>query len=723
MTVPANGSSDRVTRSATADGQSTKAEEATVANAISAAYEKPVQSAIAQAQGVGRPRSIASQNSVSMTDQSPSRPPLELVADIKRSGSIRSRLSDRRRNRKRGSSVGTTNTFAPSLTQVNSVGHTPSIAPRTTGYAVANVKRNKDFHQLFRSVPEDDYLIEDYSAALQRDILLHGRFYVSEGHICFSSNILGWVTNLVIAFDEILSIEKKNTAIVFPNALVIETAHAKNTFASFVMRDSTFDLLIGIWKTAHPSLLVSPTRAALDRTSPPGAAQKGDSTGSDGSDDGSDDVYDEDAEDDDLVSMTENGANGSVAGSDITDAATVARKSSALAVGSTTPANGAVRADASDSAVAGTATTADYPGPSSHDPTECGDGATHYDRPLIDTTIPAPLGKIYSLYFGPQSGAFMKRWLVDDQKSRELSYEDDKTGLDESHKTFTYSYIKPLNAPVGPKQTKCIVTCNLQSFDLNSSISVDCSTQTPDVPSGNIFTTKTRYCLMWGPGNTTRMVANCTIEWTGKSWLKGPIEKGANDGQTQYVKDLVAALRAAVSKPTAKASTAKGKKTRRGTGKGEAEVVAVIAQPKEASEDWGLFDPLRPSLGPLIHFLRPFFTPQIVITVLFVLLIQSWFFNFTPRSRPSVGGVTMASSGAERMAAYEALWAREEAELWDWLEDRVGLSQGILAADGTASRGKAGKWAVDERMREREVDEALRITEEKLRVLKEARAP
>ncbi|RJE16664.1 GRAM domain protein, partial [Aspergillus sclerotialis] len=62
--------------------------------------------------------------------------------------------------------------------------------PRLTGFAVASKKRNRDFHQLFRSVPEDDYLIEDYSCALQREIILAGRIYVSEGHICFSSNIL-----------------------------------------------------------------------------------------------------------------------------------------------------------------------------------------------------------------------------------------------------------------------------------------------------------------------------------------------------------------------------------------------------------------------------------------------------------------------------------------------------------------------------------------------------
>ena len=84
-------------------------------------------------------------------------------------------------------------------------------------------------------------------------------------------------------------------------------------------------------------------------------------------------------------------------------------------------------------------------------------------------------------------------------------------------------YIKPLNAPVGPRQTRCITTCTLVDFDLEKAVSVDCSTQTPDVPSGSVFTTKTRYCLMWGPANSTRLIANCTVEWTGKSWLKGKL--------------------------------------------------------------------------------------------------------------------------------------------------------------------------------------------------------
>jgi hypothetical protein len=166
--------------------------------------------------------------------------------------------------------------------------------------------------------------------------------------------------------------------------------------------------------------------------------------------------------------------------------------------------------------------------------------------------IPAPLGKVYSLMWGPASGTFMKKWLVDDQKSRELSFEPEKGGLDDTHRTFTYSYIKPLNAPVGPRQTKCIVTATVENFDLEKGVSVNCSTATPDVPSGGVFTTKTRYCMMWGPNNSTRLIANCTVEWTGKSWLKGMYRSHYLQDITNISQDPLRKVRMMVKHSTSK---------------------------------------------------------------------------------------------------------------------------------------------------------------------------
>ena len=78
---------------------------------------------------------------------------------------------------------------------------TASMEPRVrkgkiTGFAVASGKRNRDFHNLFKSVDEDDYFIDDYGCALNKEILIQGRLYVSERRICFNSNIFGWVTNV-----------------------------------------------------------------------------------------------------------------------------------------------------------------------------------------------------------------------------------------------------------------------------------------------------------------------------------------------------------------------------------------------------------------------------------------------------------------------------------------------------------------------------------------------
>jgi hypothetical protein len=514
--------------------QTNKMEEDAAARAVSVAYEKPVAATVGEAMGA-RPMSVASQDRLALNGDQQVPSYANEGEGMKRSGSVRSKISGRRR-RHRENSNATTNTNATAVNSIaaalkdsasgfSSAAGTTGPGHRLTGFAVASSKRNKDFHQLFRSVPEDDYLIEDYSAALQKEILLHGRLYVSEGHICFSSNIFGWVTNLVISFDEVVSVEKKNTAVVFPNAIVIQTLHARNTFASFAARDSTYELLIGIWKINHPKLKSSLNGEALDNVRESDKTEKAGSIASeDDSDEGSEDeVYDEDDDDDDFGSYTEPDAGRSVAGSDVGEPIMLSRKTSAQPLTGAAQLNGNVSRtlDPAEAAAAGTAPGGDFQGPATHAPTECSDTAEHYDRPLTDTTIPAPLGKVYSLMFGANSGAFMKKWLVDEQKSRELDMNDDKIGLDNDHKSFTFSYIKPLNGPVGPKQTKCITTNTLEAFDLEKAVTVNCSTQTPDVPSGSIFTTKTKYCLMWGPGNSTRMIANCTIEWTGKSWLRG----------------------------------------------------------------------------------------------------------------------------------------------------------------------------------------------------------
>ncbi|KAI9493531.1 GRAM domain-containing protein [Zychaea mexicana] len=118
-------------------------------------------------------------------------------------------------------------------------------------YPLASAKRNVEFHTLFRSVPELDPLIEFYKCALHKEILLQGHIYITEHHLCFNANIFGWVTNLVIAFSEITSIEKRMTAMIIPNGIQVSTIHAKHVFASFMSRDMAFDQMYKVWQKHH----------------------------------------------------------------------------------------------------------------------------------------------------------------------------------------------------------------------------------------------------------------------------------------------------------------------------------------------------------------------------------------------------------------------------------------------------------------------------------------
>jgi VAD1 Analog of StAR-related lipid transfer domain/GRAM domain len=491
------------------DEISAKAEDDAAARAVSLAYsetaaERPASSAT--------PTPTTEQARVE--EQTPVRPPTEPeTSSIKRAGSVRSRLSGRRRTRGSSAATGTTTVAASAI----------GTGLKINGFAFANNKRNEGFHNLFKSVPTEDRLIEDYSAALQREILLQGRLYISEGHVCFSSNILGWVTTLVISFDEIISIEKKSTAVFFQNGIVIQTLHARNVFASLLNRDGTYELIVNIWKVSHPNLKSSLNGNPVEDAKVGDKTEKAESVVDD--DSASEEVYDEDEEeshDEDGDGSFVEAGEGSLGGSDVGEAVRdVSRKTSAAVVGAPVSGGNAKVIDSVETVLTGATANLDFPGPATHDPTDCGDAASHHDKLLTDTTIPAPLGKVYSMMFGPASGAFMKKFLAEDQKCFELQLEDDKKGLGGEKKSRSYSYIKPLNGAIGPKQTKCMITETLEQDSLTKAVTIACSTQNPDVPNGNIFLVKTRYCLMWGPANSTRLIITCTIEWSGKSWLKG----------------------------------------------------------------------------------------------------------------------------------------------------------------------------------------------------------
>lgn len=110
--------------------------------------------------------------------------------------------------------------------------------------------RSEDFKKLFGEVPTDERLVVDYSCALQKEILVQGRLYVTQNFLCFYANIFGWETNLTVKWKDVAAITKEKTALVIPNAVLICTKAEKYFFTSMVQRDKTYLMLFRIWQNA-----------------------------------------------------------------------------------------------------------------------------------------------------------------------------------------------------------------------------------------------------------------------------------------------------------------------------------------------------------------------------------------------------------------------------------------------------------------------------------------
>lgn len=113
-------------------------------------------------------------------------------------------------------------------------------------------------------------LITQVSCAFYRIVYHVGQLYISKGHICFrakAASLAGEIKE-VIPFSEVVAVERRNSAIVIPNAIEIITRHTSYFFSSFLKRDQTVDLITNLWRQhAIEGLSTNP---AMQRIRPAG---------------------------------------------------------------------------------------------------------------------------------------------------------------------------------------------------------------------------------------------------------------------------------------------------------------------------------------------------------------------------------------------------------------------------------------------------------------------
>ena len=530
---------------------------------------------------------------------------------------------------------------------------------QVTGFAVASSKRNADFHALFPSLPEDDYLIETYSCAISRDLLIQGRMYVSEAHLCFHSNIFGWITSFTVAFADVVSIEKRNTAYLIPNAICIRTLQNRYLFSSLVSRDLTYSMLVSVWRMSSPSQTAQEVAASMSDASEE----------NDLSDDDDDDKKSAEAAAPGLTAETATPSNAAPSVTspnprDGTDAPRTSRTpeqiNEGIAIGknesnstpnakgksegmtkreklrrhlskarknikkkdpmsanpATTVAGDDDNSDDSDSSMSeGADGSEDHPTTTC----DCDSEQAHLANVVLDEVFDATPQQVFDLIF---VNDFMEKFWSDNQKLFDIDigeWSSDKVTMPDATAARAVSYTKPLNGPIGPKQTKCLITDEQLHMDFDKFCTAVTTTRTPDVPSGNNFAVRTRQCFTWAEYGRCRLYVTCAVEWTGRSMIKGVIDKASVEGQKEYYRSLSDSIReyimdhpdvyggrkAVTSKARQDAAVSEAKSSAESAGKGGKQVKSAVSAAASSIE------PFTPSPSVLI------------LTVLIIVLLIS----------------------------------------------------------------------------------------------------
>ncbi len=607
---------------------------------------------------------------------------------------------------------------------------------RAAGVVFASEKRNNEFHSTFKAIPSHEKLLDDFTCALSKEILLQGRLYVSEKHVCFNSNILGFVTSLVIPLEEVVQIEKKSTAVLFPNGMVIQTLHAKHIFASFISRDSTFEFISSVW-----SRIVDGTTKMVDDGSIVAKGGDGDDDSVNGSitldsssgysfsesdDDGSSDF------DDESIDEQENNKSEVNENSNDKGAASHENKQDSKQPSGENNTTGG--------------TDSSNPGPATHPPTQSNVKYESNEKQICDEQIAAPLGVVYDILFG-KDPSFMRK-SFETMKNFDITdipeFKPDPSNPDK--KIRKYAYTKPLGGPIGPKQTRCHITESVEYCDFNDYCYILVTTSTPDIPSGGSFTAKSRYLLSWGENNTTRLICTCFIDWTGKSWIKGAVEKGSIDGQTESTKTLISQLNERVKKSSSRPqgqSISKGKKPRKSKSRPhrkskvteEEEAKANVSSETSGGILDGIISIFKTVLDiiPLSQYISGPLVLVLVLTILYFLI-------FLPSSfllRSIFGGSNGSKSISPNFSVldnnnyivlvpkhgdfYQDMKRKEETNIWDWINDRVDARLPTDGLDGSQARATKAttRDEVYKRYSKQELAEFIRTSQERLDKLKE----
>ncbi|KAL6935057.1 uncharacterized protein HGUI_01673 [Hanseniaspora guilliermondii] len=443
---------------------------------------------------------------------------------------------------------------------------------------------------------------EVFSCALQKDILIQGKLYLNFDNLHFKSKIFGIKTEIEVNIKDIVQLEKKTTAILFPNGIVVKTLDKTYTFASFLNRDSVFEKIMKRWSD---SIISGISEKPTEKNSKPTLQSKPSLNRSKNISFKLPEIFDSEGDALRLKNPVKKMIHGIVDSSSENED----YENSSDRIDTDQSEDGSVDESDDDMTSDDVYEESDEPNPSDSSNSSNNDfgpnKGTNYepdlksyanDTDIADYTLQnTTLGKVFKI-MSDKMYELLEKGGNNTISDVPKIYPEDDNGerLADGQYKREYTYVKPLNSSLGPKETKCLVKDVLEKVDLSKYFIINQITETPDVPSGKSFHVITNMIFYWIGEDTVKMRAFTRVVWTGKSWIKGPVESGNSAGQKSSMKSLVEAIQSINDSNNEKVNTgvsngkskkkAKNKKPKKSYSKSEAKIDDEEQQGKVKSE-------------------------------------------------------------------------------------------------------------------------------------------
>ncbi|XP_037073523.1 protein Aster-B-like [Pollicipes pollicipes] len=342
-------------------------------------------------------------------------------------------------------------------------------------------------------------------------MIYHGRLYVSQNYICFTSNIFKWNVSFCLPLREVRAITKMNV-LVFPSGINLETATEKYVLSSFASRDRAFVNIENIWRNCIDKQVLSASQlwqmvhelygSELGLTS----------------DD--DDYVDPSAEDD-----SSNKARVRKAAREFYHS--VGRLEADSAAGSDAPAT----APPSPPSQLRPGRDEDESDTTEDDPAAaCCDGSQHTGRHVTSLELPLHVDQVFTLLFTHSdfSEAFHRERKYYDVVAGE--WQDGEGGT----KVRSIRFQLDVNHPLGKTTTVTEEQTMHPVSQAGCLYAVDSEVNNTGVPMAEVFYIIKHYCLIKLSSRKTRLNIWCQTKFKKSTLFKGFIEKTSNDGMDEH---------------------------------------------------------------------------------------------------------------------------------------------------------------------------------------------